>query len=71
MSAALTIFCNILLAPLSPGTSADLQLLWKSADLIRKLRVGHSPLSQRTHLMHLEDLIVELGEVSEIAIAEA
>lgn len=68
MSAVLTIFSNILLDPLKREAQEDLQLLWKSADLLRRLRTGCLPLWRRTKLTHLEDLVVELANVARIVI---
>jgi hypothetical protein len=70
VSAVLTIFCNILLDPLKREAEEDLQLLFESANLIQRLRTGCFPLWRRTNLTHLEDLVVELAKVAQIAITE-
>lgn len=71
MSAVLTIFYNILLAPLHPNAPGDLQLLKCSVRLLQRLRTGYPQQSMHIHMTRLEDLIAELGEVAEIAITKA
>ncbi|KAG9255588.1 uncharacterized protein F5Z01DRAFT_548998 [Emericellopsis atlantica] len=71
VSAALNIFCNILLDPLSPSVAGDLTLISSASELIKKL-IERSPGGRNaTWLPCLNTFIVELVHLGQSSVNRA
>lgn len=60
MTAALNIFCNILLDPLGPRAAEDLQVILLAADLSKNLTSAVAAERGELRLPYLEQFIAEL-----------
>lgn len=71
MSAVLTIFCNILLNPLSPQVHDDLELLSAAPQLIKNIRTRRLTVSEVMHMKEIEDFISDLLSLGACAVQKA
>lgn len=71
MSAVLTIFCNILLNPLSPQAEDDLELLKTAPRLIKNIRIRRLTMNEIMHIKLIEEFVAELIRLGSCAIQKA
>ncbi|KAK3387975.1 hypothetical protein B0H63DRAFT_167718 [Podospora didyma] len=71
MSAALTLFCSILLVPLNPWAEADLDLLGSAAELIKDIRMPRLSQNETMHLNMVNEFVTELTRLGRCAVTKA
>jgi hypothetical protein len=71
MTAILTIFCSILLNPLSSRAGEDLELLRSAPRFIRNIRIPRLTVNEITHMKMIEDFVAELIRLGSHAILKA
>ena len=71
MSAALTLFCNVLLVPLNPQAEADLGLLGSAAELIQDVRMPRLSQNETMHLSMVNEFVAELTRLGHCAMNKA
>ncbi|KAB5576147.1 fungal-specific transcription factor domain-containing protein [Coniochaeta sp. 2T2.1] len=71
MSAALTIFCNLLWDPLHPRAQEDLHLLSTSPELIRCIRRRRMTENEMLQLRVADEFLAELARLGRCAISKA
>lgn len=71
MSAILTIFCNILLHPLSSNARDDLELLQAAPQFIKNIRIPRLTANEITHMKMIEDFVAELIRLGSHAVLKA
>lgn len=71
MMAALNIFCNILLDPLGPTVTDDLDLVKSTAELVKDLARGAAVIGDEHWRPDLEIFITEFARLGQCAIDRA
>lgn len=71
MSAILTIFCNVLLHPLSSNARDDLELLQAAPQFIKNIRIPRLTANEITHMKMIEDFVAELIRLGSHAVLKA
>lgn len=71
ISAATTIFCNIMYDPLHDQVDLDVELLDLATNVVKQMRLRGLPRDETAHLKILDDFLFELARLSHLAVAKA